>query len=298
MLYMNYKSRIRNTTAYLKPISDNASFYIVVAVSNIDRDRIRRIGFRDIESGENILPLALGSVSKYNANGRNIIHRELPKITMYRSFEAPGWNDTWHDVTVSYKAYPRTFEAGPEIRLTIVENNGELFISSPKLTKTTATDSLNKHVINLFLDLFGDFQLRNELWQSAYKNVPIRRIDWTMLPPGEYPWSRIESEGLVPKRRGGNRRRIRHTDDVIRRFNPESCAIGNGGFKGYVAFCFPKKGLTLLENFFNGNATYVFSHDWEELSKQTKAAIIHGNLAFKRIEHRKGWEQEIIQLLS
>lgn len=295
---MNYNSRIRNTAAYLQPIADNASFYITMAVSTIDRNRMKRIGFKNMEPGENILPRAIGTVSNYNANGKYIIHRELPKITKYRSFEAPGWHDTWHEVTVPYKAYPHTYKAGPEIRLTIVENNGELFVASPKLTKTAETDSLNKHVINLFIDLFGDFQLKNENWQSAIANVPIRRLDWTLLPLGEYPWSRIESEGLFPKRKDGKGRQIRHTDDIIRQFNPESCAIGNGGFKGYVAFCFPQKGITLLENFFHGNATYVFNHDWEELSKQTKATIIQGKLALKRIEHRKGWEKEIIQLLS
>lgn len=295
---MNYKSRIRKTAAYLQPIANNASFYITMAVNNVDRTRLKRIGFKNMEPGENILPRAVGTVSKYNANGRYIIHRELPKITKYRSFEAPGWRDTWHEVTVSYKAYPRTYEAGPEVRLTIVEKNGECFITSPRLTKTTETDSLNKHIINLFIDLFGDFQLKNEQWQAAFANIPIRRLDWTLLPLGEYPWSRIESEGLLPRHKDGKRRQIRHTDDIIRRFDPESCAIGNGGFKGYVAFCFPEKGITLLENFFHGNATYVFNHNWEELSKLTKAAIIQGQLALKRIEHRKDWEQEIVRLLS
>lgn len=295
---MNYKSRIRNTAVHLQPIANNASFFITMPVNNIDTNRMKRIGFKNMEPGENILPRAMGSVSNFNANGRYIIHRELPKITKYRSFDAPGWHDTWHEVTVPYKAYPRTYEAGPEIHLTIVEKNGERFVSSPKLTKTTETDSLNKHVINLFLDLFGDFQLKNEKLQSALANIPIRRLDWTLLPLGEYPWSRIESEGLLPKHRDGKNRQIRHTDDIIRQFNPESCAIGNGGFKGYVAFCFPQKGITLLENFFHGNATYVFNNKWEELSKLTKATIIQGNLALKRIEHRIGWEQEIVKLLS
>lgn len=295
---MNFKSRIRNTAAYLQPIAENASFYITMAAKDIDPNRMARIGFKNMEPGENILPRAIGSVSRYNANGRYIIHRELPKINKYRSFEAPGWHDTWHEVTVTYKAYPRTFEAGPEVRLTIVEKNGERFVASPQLTKTAENDSLNKHVINLFIDLFGDFQLKNELWQSALANVPIRKLDWTLLPLGEYPWSRIESEGLLPKHKDGKGRQIRHTDDIIRQFKPESCAIGNGGFKGYVAFCFPQKGITLLENFFHGNATYVFDQDWENLSKLSKANIIQGKLALKRIEHRKGWEQEIIKLLS
>lgn len=295
---MNYKSRIRNTSAYLQPIVDNASFYVTMEVADIDITRLKRIGFINMEPGENILPRAVGSVSRYNANGRFIIHRDQPKIIKYRSFDVPGWHDTWHEVTVPYKAYPRTFEAGPEIRLTLVEKNGDLFVSSPQLQKTAETDYLNKHVINLFIDLFGNFQLKSAQWQSVFANVPIRRLDWTLLPLGEYPWSRIESEGLLPKHKDGKRRQIRHTDEVIRQFNPESCAIGNGGFKGYVAFCFPQKGVTLLENFFHGNATYVFDQDWEELSRLTKATIIQGRLALKRIEHRNGWEQEIIKLLS
>jgi len=295
---MNHKSRIRKTAAYLQPIADNASFYITMAVNKISLSRIKQIGFTDIEPGADILPRAVGTVSNYNANGKYIIHRDQPKITKYRSFEAPGWHNTRHMVTIPYQAYQRTFVAGPEIRLTIAQSNDELLIVSPLLTKSAINESINKHVINLFLDLFGDFQLLNDQLKAAFIDVPVRRLDWTLLPMGEYPWSRIEQEGLLPKQKNGKERQIRHTDDVIRQFNPTSCAIGNGGFKGYVAFCFPDKGINLMENFFHGNATYIFNQDWEELSKQTKATIIHGNLALHRIEHRKGWEQEIIKLLS
>ena len=49
---MNHKSRIRNTAAYLQPIADNASFYITLPVSSIDSNRMRRIGFKNIEPGE------------------------------------------------------------------------------------------------------------------------------------------------------------------------------------------------------------------------------------------------------
>lgn len=213
---MNYRSRIRKTAAYLQPIAEDAAFYITVSVKNVPDNRMKRIGFMDIKPGVEILPRGIGSVSRYNANGRYIIHKELPKITKYRTFEAPGWHDSVHEVTISYKTYPRTFEAGPEIHLTIIDCEGEQLITSPQLTKNPQNERINKHVINLFLDLFGNFQVKNEHMQAAFVDVPIRRLDWTLLPMGEYPWSRIESEGLLPKDKNGKERPIRHTDDVIR----------------------------------------------------------------------------------
>lgn len=295
---MNYRSRIRHTEAYLKSIKDNATFYITIATNLVEASRLALIGFKTLDVGTEILPRGLGSVSRFNADGRIIIHRELPKEWHSRTFEVPGWHNTWHDVTIHYEAYPRTYEAGPEMHLTIVKSGDQLLISSPRLTKTPENEFINKHAINLFIDLFGDFQVMNEHLQASFVGIPICRKNWTLLPLGEYPWSRIESEGLLPKHRDGKRRHIRHTDELIRQFNPSTCAIGNGGFNGYVAFCFPDKGINLLENFNHGNATYVFDKDWEALSRLSKATIIKGDLAIKRIEHRKGWEKAIVDLLS
>lgn len=295
---MNYKSRIRKTSSYLQPIPDGDSFYVSVNVTNVSEARLKKIGFEDITLGVSILPGITGSVSRYNANGRYIIHRNLPKITKHRTFEVPGWHHTWHDVTVPYKMYPRTYEAGPEIHLTIVSKGDEMLIISPELIKASADDSLNKHVMNLFLDLFGQFQILDNNLQTFLGDTSIVQVDWTLLPMGEYPWSRIEAEGLLPKHRDGHKRTIRHTDEIMRMYNPEYIAVGNGGFKGYVAFVFPNKDLCIMENFYHGNATYVFGANWEEISKLSKANIIQGKHAIQRIIHSKGWEQAIISLLS
>ena len=63
-----------------------------VAITDLEQhqDRLRQIGFSEArEAGNTVLPAILGPVSRYNAEGKQIVRRDLQMETAYRQVE-------WH----------------------------------------------------------------------------------------------------------------------------------------------------------------------------------------------------------
>ena len=90
------KKRIRNLEPYTKGLKDGCS--IIIGVSDLQRyDAIlARLGFsKPPQNGESLLPSPhFGPVSLFNAEGKQIIHKDRPKETAYRTIEW-RWNE-WH----------------------------------------------------------------------------------------------------------------------------------------------------------------------------------------------------------
>ena len=294
---MNYRSRIRNVEPHLALIRPGESFHVVHDVTNVSDERLKQIGFLNLEDGECVLPRALGSVTKRNSDGFDIPLKDQPKECRMVTFWVPGWHNTYHMATRYFMSYRREHVVGYEMELTLMYKEGKRFVVSPELIHISAESEKNKHVLNLFLELFGEFEFMNADMAAIFCEMRVRRVNWTLLPMGEYPFERLKHEGYLP-----NTKKIenayRNTDNVIRQYNPTDCVIGNGGFRGYVAFLCPDRNLTVLEHFEKGNATYVFDTNWEELARKTKAEILYGNLAIARIIHTDSWEAEIRELFN
>lgn len=129
---------------------------------------------------------------------------------------------------------------------------------------------------------------------------PTKRLNWQILPPGKYPWERVQTavQPIVTQAKRGNQAVINRRLEVVSESQPEFVAIGQAGFNGYIVFGFPAKNLYVLESAFYGNATYVFEENWESLSQKTKAEILNEALQKARIIHISGWEQAIRALLK
>ena len=63
-------------------------------------------------------------------------------------------------------------------------------------------------------------------------------------------------------------------------------------------FGYPDKNLYVLESYYPNNATYIFSKDWENISKCSKAEILNGNLQEHRFIHNNNWNESIKQILK
>lgn len=294
---MNFRSRIRNVEPYLALIRQGESFHVVYNVTNESDERLKQIGFFNLEDGERVLPRALGSVTRRNSDGYDIVFKDRAKERYFTYHMVPGWHNTYHEVTREHWRYPREHKEGYEMELTLLMKDGNRYVVSPELVNDPTAADINKHALNLFLELFGGFEFMNENLDSVFREMRVTRVNWTLLPIGDFPFERIEREILQHSGRI-TKRVFRHTDSVIRQYNPEQCVVGNGGFHNYVAFLFPERNLTVLECFEPGNATYVFEKDWEELSRKTKAQILGGDLALARIIHKDSWETEIRQLFN
>lgn len=212
--------------------------------------------------------------------------------------------ERWDVVVTSYRRYPRTLIPPPGVELTLIQDTqGRKWVASPTLMVPLKGHEEDErdflHVVNLFLEIFGQCEVRTSNFEEIIR-APIRRLNWTLLAPGPRPWERLQKE-LEPVIRNaptGNQPVIHYRFELINSFGPEFYAVGKAGFRGYVVLGFPKKDLYVLESLETGNATYIFGDDWEALSKLTKREILASQLQRARVVHRADWKEQIEKLLS
>lgn len=276
------------------------------------RDKLLNLGFSEnFEIGETLLPAPLGSITKFNALGKEIPDKTKPKETRYREIQWcwEQWAGRGHTKTVCdnrlvpYKRWQRMFFAPPSIELTISQNkDGVITLIVPKTTFSKEAEEDAVHKINLILEIFGICEILDE------KQIPIiqttKSLNWTILPPGRRPWASQKKLlqpllDLVTDKRTNPVLQSRLED--VNSLGAEFTATGNQGFSGYVVFGFPSKNIYILESAFYGNAIYIFNEDWETLSKKTKAEILNTNLQLDRITHsgqKTNWLSKLGDLLK
>jgi hypothetical protein len=303
------KNKIRNLDRYFGFLKEGEQIRLVVKSSDVPQDKIVKIGFpTSLANGQKVLPSPLfGSVSSFNALGKEIVRKDLPMETAYRTVEWhwEQWDGPYNTIPMSklvdvpYKRYPRDFVPPPSNEVEIIQKDNDLFFSSEILTFTPGDKENILHVANLFLEIFGQFEIASHNL-SSYYTTKEERLNWQILPPGEYPWEKVEEKlkPLIDSLPKGNRPWAKYRVEKVKEYKPDFHAIGTGGFWGYVVFGFTSKNLYVFECIKYGNATYVFNQDWKELSKLTKAQVIQGDLAKARVIHHKSWVKQIDEILG
>lgn len=302
------KKRVRKAQNYLAGINQGETFYLGAEVADVHAQRMTAIGFRDpFTAGQRVLPAPLfGPVSRFNALGRVVVHKDQPMETAYRQVY---WEWTqWHGRDripmsdfrdVPYQRYPRTHTPAPGLELQLAEGpEAKLLIVSGPHSRTAPALEMTAHAMSLFLEVFGYCDvLKADLAPALAANV--LRLNWEVLPEGEYPWERLREHvgEVIREAKSGNRRVVEERLRVIADFNPTFVAVGRGGFRGYVIFGFPDQGLFVCESAWYGNATYVFGQDWRTLSQMTKAEILRDDLQSDRLVHVGNWASRVTALL-
>ena len=298
------RAPLRSLKRHLSHIKPGTPVVIGLTDLAAHQDDILAAGFSSTQApGERLLPARVGSVSAFNAEGRWKVHRDQPMETAYREFnwEWKQWDGTWHSDTVyqPYQRYPRTKIEPPAVELEIEKDPmGAKVVVTEPLMLTKANEARLLHQINLFRELFGEATVLTEDLEQ-FTRVKVKRLNWELLPPGKMPWPELQKRvGPLIERMGERKapvaeRRLKLLTEV---HHPDFVAVGHAGFSGYLIFGFA--GTNVLESLQYGNATYVFGEDWEDLSKLTKAEILHGDLQQDRIIHRENWEAQIHELLS
>lgn len=297
------KRRIRNLQPYLRLIPENEDFYIGLSNFNENLDRIQEIGFTDnLLVNEQILPKSIGPISEYNSEGKNNILKDQEKeqYVQIREWSWDDWGGHTHSkiVYIPRERYPREFVPPPSSELKITELENNKLLISECLNRRNGEDKI-LHIINLFLEIFGECDiLTNELIPPISQNTV--RLNWKLLPPGEYPWEKVRDEvtDIIERQPRGNQPVANYRLETITEHTPNFVAIGNGGFNDYLVFGFPEKNIFILESIRTGNATYVFDQNWEELSQLSKKEILDNELQQNRIIHRQDWENNINALLN
>lgn len=288
------KKRINNVQKYLDGLNCQMVYEFCIQVPNNVKnyEKLRNVNHEDIID-HTIIPTPIGPITRFNANGKEIPQKNLPKEERWfqRDYHVVDWhgNDHYGSCSVSRMCYPKTWVLPPEEEI--------LFTTDYIKSMPLKINELNriKHVVNMFLELFGYC----EIVDSNSIPIPsriIRRIPWKILPPGEYPWEKIEAELHNNRTFNSKKHSIERGVEILRSYHPEFCAIGIDNFNGYIVFGYPNKDLYVLESMELNNATYIFKSDWQELSKISKKQIIDGNLHYKRIIHSPQWEEQIKNL--
>jgi hypothetical protein len=303
--------RISQLDRYLGFLRDNSAIVIGVKIIPHNRGKLEEIGFpEEIVIGDSILPSSkIGKVCEYNAEGKYIPQKHLPKETAYRQVEwhweeYNGPYDTTSQsriVDVPYKRYPRIFKHPPSIELSLFNSiTGDTLLIAPEQLYNDQNKEVIRHTINMFLEIFRECQVFSEGMTDIIQ-APTRRLNWRVLPPRQRPWYQLEKEleSIIDEVTEGNKPVILDRLRTINEYNPDFAAVGNGGFRGYVIMGFQDRNLYVCESIFYGNATYVFDERWEELSKKTKAEILDNNLQTDRIIHRANtWARQIKEWLD
>lgn len=303
------KKRIRSIGAYSKGLTAGKPVIICIDTNHIDPNLMIKAGFTPhFKVGEAVLPAISGPISEFNAIGKDILLKDLPMERVYRlgewKWKQFNGRDSFEEkskiVDIPYSRYKREHIPPPSIELSIVSDaTSEKVIAAPAITFETKNEKLLTHTINLFLEIFGICEIRNENLDSIIR-APIKKLNWDILPQGRKPWGELKSlvATVMNKLPNGNKVVIEKRVESINVFEPEVVAVGRAGFAGYIVFGFPEKSLFILESTQINNATYVIENNWEKLSGLTKAEILNNNLHKQRVMHRESWFKEINKLLS
>jgi hypothetical protein len=294
------KKRIRKSSNYMSHIAEGKKAYIGLAITEDVSAKMKESGFATLNPGESLVPSPkLGSVSRFNANGRFVPQRDKPKETAYREqhWELKDWNGNYHSGTsyIPYLRFPRKWIPAPWVELMIMQTGEKKFLlAGPAIIKGETDEAEIVHRINLVLQIFK----RAEIFQENLERYEVPRVvklGWNILPTGNMPWEKFKSH-LTPVMENmskGKKTVIGERLETISQYKPDFHAIGENGYRGYIIFGFTKQNLYIFESAEYGNATYIFEGDWKELSKMTKAEIISGNLQKHRFVHQEGWKQQI-----
>lgn len=299
---MNIKANsIRSLSKYLPQIGNGKPFRVGVPVLGRE-SKLEELGFNPpFKSDTSILPAAVGKVSRFNSQGREVKRDDLPMESSYRMVYATtrDWHGNPHSGIQhrKYKSYPREHIAGPEAEITLLKVDDALFAVSEEMSVPTTDDSRALHVFNLFLECFGECELFDE---NIAQIIKVKKVNWNMLPPGSYPWPKVKDhiQKAISNLPDASRQVIEYRIKQIAGCTPDHVAIGSGGFNGYFVFGFSSKGLFVLESTYSDNATYILKSDWESISQLSKSEIIAGNLHHDRLIHKANWAQALRHSLS
>lgn len=300
---------VRRAEQYLTGIDRGETFYLGVEAQDAEVRKLSAIGFEEpFEVGQRVLPAPqFGPASRRNAFGKILVHKDQPMETAYRQVY---WEWTqWHGRDrilmsdfrdVPYQRYPRTQVPPPSLELQLVEgpNDKMLVVSGPHVYASPDLQSIS-HAMSLLLELFGYCDVMKANLGPALGARTVR-LNWEVLPEGEYPWARLRDHvgDVVRRAKAGNQRVIEERLRKIASFDPSFVAVGRGGFRGYVIFGFPGRDFLVCESAWYGNATYVFGQDWRTLSQMTKAEILRAELQLDRLVHLGNWAGRINALFG
>lgn len=300
------RKRILKSERFLEALlAKNDNFYVgllledVLKSSNLVKYDIPTT-FKD---GLEFMPKAKGTTTRANKVGKFV--RKEPNEWTIKTTHIRYRNKRGRLIEFdrNFNVYVKVLKHKYEIELSYATNeHGERMLVSPLLAfeQTDSSNTKNTHVINLFLEMFGDFEIYNSNLEPALAFT--HKYEFDILPKGT-----MDDSDIVYLTEGA-RRFVRKEEEVkayqkrlqiLNEYSPEIVGKGNNGFWGYIVFGFKKGNIVLLESMYNKNATYVFDIEtFESLIAKNKQDVLTHRLAKFRFMHNKNWEKKIRRFLA
>ena len=117
-----------------------------------------------------------------------------------------------------------------------------------------------------------------------------KKLPWKFLPAGEWGFSDILSYCNEYQKANSYFDYDGKRLETLQLLKPTDCYVGEDDFRIYFIFCFDYTDKVILESPIRGNAMYVISGDWKEISKLSKWEIRQKYSSnVKRIIHKGEW---------
>lgn len=291
------KKRILSIEKYLRDIESNR-LYVSVPTNEENLSKLKnKYHIENYEIGSKVVPVACGPITKFNIDGKEVVRKDKAKIErdIEREYHVIDWHgkDHYGVCFQTRMCYPRDIIVPPLERIVL----GSINIYSD-IIDVENKDRL-KHIINMFLEIFGYCKILDGTHGISNRDVEIISLPWKILPTGDNLWEKkIFLKKYLNQLAKKDRKFIKIRHEVILNYNPDFIAVGLDSFSGYIVYGFSTGDVYIFESNQKNNATYIFKGKWEDASKLTKRDVILGNLCEKRIIHSKYWENEINRLLE
>jgi hypothetical protein len=254
-------------------------------------------------------PVAQGKFSEYNIDGREIVRKDLPKETHYRSVDVPNWGDyTYgsHTVDLPYERYPRDFVAPrlSEIRIHCRDTEpgrpqyAIAFEVGWVLDRTSPEfETQLFEALNLLQENVGACGVERA-GSTIEEYERSLAVTWEILPPGsqDHVIARV-FRGREPS--DEEREAVADRYKVLMALKPRHLVYGTSGFQRYFGALL-EDDLVVFENVRYGNAIYVMYGDWRRLSQRSRTELLSGRFGenFDRIPHTRGWKKQLKLLIK
>ena len=246
-----------------------------------------------------------GKSSHVNLEGKEIVRKDLPKVTKTFPIESPNFGDSskgYHTVYMNRMVYLREY-ISPKLREITIEALGNESSSEPVyIFKIMMNEVLQKSSPRFEDDLLESLNLLQENVGAVgvYKSdasmadfLKTIHLHWEILPPGDDKGNLAKIISGFKKPSAELQRNIADRYVFLSKLRPVAFINGHSGFQRYFGAKFAED-LVVFENVAYGNAVYVMYEDWEALSKRSRLELLSSNnLKFDRVVHSKGWKDKV-----
>lgn len=299
---MSNKGRTRvvnahNAVSNLVPYGENFRIGLAFDDDLIKSTDLDKFGLAKIFD-ENIsqLPKAAGARSRANRKGHWVRKHPPEKTELKRHIKYKTKRGDTVEYDRVYNIYKKILidKLGIELAFVNHDTAGHL-IASPLLMNDDEQKNqvINAHVINLFLEIFKDFEILRENYEYYFKAE--EEFNDVILPEGSLTDPRIFGDFVnvvSAQNKEADREPTIKRLDVFKEFK---AVLKTGkGINGYAIIEFEDKDIVAAESLKHGHATYFFNKkDYEETVVNNKQNVINNELAIRRFYHTDGWERNV-----